>query len=42
MFTNISKLKEINYQEVEKIVPDVEKEFSCLNIKTETPVESVD
>ena len=29
-------------QEVEKIVPDAEKEFSCLNIKIETHVENVD
>ena len=42
MFTNISKLRETNYQEVEKIVLDVEKEFSCPSIKTETHAESVD
>lgn len=38
---DISKLMEIKQQELKKIVQDAEREYTCLNTKTETPVENV-
>ena len=42
MFINISKWTVKKYQELEKFVRGVEKEFSCQNIKIDTHVENVD
>jgi hypothetical protein len=42
MCINISKLIKIQYPEPEKIVPDVERGYSCPNIKIEIRVENVD
>ena len=41
-FTNISKLMETKQLKLKKIVQDVEKEYTCQNIKIETHVENVD
>ena len=42
MCINISKLIKIQYLELEKIVPDVERVYSCPNIRIEIRVENVD
>ena len=42
MFTNTSKLMARKFQELERFVQDVEKEFSCQSIKIDIHVENVD